>query len=1161
MGKNGFVHLHNHSEYSLLDGSCRLRELVEQASVFDQPAVALTDHGNLFGALKFYEAARKARVKPIIGVEAYMAVGSRHQRGGAGRRAPRKPYHHMILLARDYTGYRNLLTLVSRGYTEGFYYKPRIDKELLAEHAEGLIGTSGCLSGEIPQLLLAGRRDEAERVVAVYAEMFGREHFYIELQAHGIPEEEQVFPALVELSRQTDVPLLATNDCHYMAAADHFAHDVLICIQTGKTVDEPRALRFTDQHFFKSSDEMWRRFADYPESLENTVRVAEMCNLELPDRGYQLPHFTVPGGKSPDEYLREVTLEGYELRRPGWERLAARGELRCAMEEYRERLDRELACITEMGFGGYFLIVWDLIRHAREKNISVGPGRGSAAGSLAAFCLGITSIDPLQYGLLFERFLNPERVTMPDIDIDFCMKRRGEVIEYVTEKYGRDNVAQIITFGTMAARAVIRDAGRGLNIPFAQVDRIAKLVPPDLNGTIEKALDSVPELRESYESNVEIKRLLDVGRRLEGLARHASTHAAGVVIAPAPITEFAPLYQVKEGERTTQYSMGDIESIGLLKMDLLGLKTLTLIDSVVKTVREREQADLDLDTLTLEDNATYDLFSRGATSGVFQFESDGMRDILRKLRPERFEDLIALNALYRPGPLKGGLVDEFIQRRHGKVQVDYIVPQLKEILEETYGVMVYQEQVMKIASELGEFSLGDADLLRRAMGKKKRDLLAAQRKRFLAGAARRGIGSADAEKIFAQMESFAGYGFNKSHSAAYALVAYHTAYLKAHYPVYFMAGLLTSEKNNTDKVVAYLNECREMEIEVLPPDLNTSEMDFVPESNAIRFGLSAVKNVGEGAIESLLAGRREVGRFDSLHGLVRKVDLRQVNRRVLEALIKSGSMDSIFPVRARLMVGLDAALDAGQRYRQDEALGQGALFGFSEAAGAPEEALPETAPWTDHETLAYEKESLGFYLSGHPLSDYAREVRDFGTHTSMTLRQCPGGAPVAMAGMIAAIRKKKTRKGEWMAVVSLEDLEGTCEAVVFPSLFGRIGDLLVEDAAVLISGRTDGQRTDDRGRLLVEDIISLRDVRGKRAEAVAIALEAPGLSTDTLTRLRNTLASHRGGVPVLLVLTVPENCRATFKPVPEVRVQPGPELIDAVESLLGRGSVKFRVRA
>jgi DNA polymerase-3 subunit alpha len=1157
-----FVHLHNHSEYSLLDGSCRLKGLVNQAREFGQPAVAMTDHGNMFGALKFYRLARKAGIKPIIGVEAYMAIGSRlNRREGLGERV-RKPYHHMILLARNHAGYKNLLKLVSSGYTEGFYYRPRIDRELLAEHADGLIGTSGCLGGEIPQLLLAGRKEEAEKTARFYGELFGPENFFLELQDQGIAEEHAILPDLLSLSRSTGIPLLATNDCHYLGADDHFAHDVLICIQTGKTVNEPRSLRFTDQHFFKSSDEMWERFAEVPEAVENTLRVAERCDLVLPEDGYQLPHFQVPDRVSAEKFFRAKVEEGFEVRHRVWEELRTDGALSHSAEEYRERLAREMDCIVQMEFPGYFLIVWDLIRHAREQGIPVGPGRGSAAGSLVAYCLGITDVDPLRYDLIFERFLNPERVSMPDIDIDFCMRRRGEIIEYVTQKYGRENVAQIITFGTMAARAVIRDAGRGLNIPFARVDRIAKMVPPALDATIDSSLKSVPELKEAYDSDPDIKRLLEVARRLEGLPRHASTHAAGVVIAPAPITEFAPLYQGKDGERTTQYSMGDIESIGLLKMDFLGLKTLTLIDDIVRSIETRHGVAIDFDRIGLVDEETYRLFSRAATSGIFQFESDGMKDILRKLRPQRFEDLIALNALYRPGPLKGGLVDDFIKRRHGKVQVEYIVPQVKEILEETYGVIVYQEQVMKIASQVGGFSLGDADLLRRAMGKKNAELLAAQKKRFMEGAALGGISPQDGGKIFEQMEFFAGYGFNKSHSTAYALVAFRTAYLKAHYPLDFMAGLLTAERNNTDKLVAYLGECRDMGIEVLPPDISTSHAEFVPEGEALRFGLSAVKNVGETAIEAVLRSREKLGGVTSLHELLRETDPKHANKRVYEALIKSGSMDSVFAVRARLMAALDSALEAAQKARQDAESGQASLFGGSDASAAPPaQALPETEPWTDHETLAFEKESLGFYLSGHPLNDFQSEVAEFGTHTSMDLRQTRGGESLTVAGMITAIRKRKTRKGEWMAVVTLEDLQGVCEIIVFPELAGRSREVLEEDAAVLVTGRADSQGSDDRGRVLAEEIIPLREVRTRRARAVAITLESVGLDEERLRHLRSTLESHAGSVPVIFVLTDPEQFRAEMKPVPPLKVDPGPDLTSAVEEVLGPGSVKLRLHA
>ena len=1154
----GFVHLHTHSQFSLLDGSCRPEDLIRRALEDGQPAVAITDHGNLFGAVRFHDLARQAGIKPILGVEAYVATGSRHDRGAAGEGRGRKPYHHMVLLARNLTGYRNLLHLVSSAYTEGFYYRPRMDRELLAAHSEGLIATSACLGGEIPQLLLAGRAADAERAADGWREVFGADSFFIELQDQGIAEERQILPELLALAGRTGLPLLATNDCHYLDAADHFAHDVLICIQTGKTVGEPRSLRFTDQHYFKSRAEMWQRFGDTPAALENTVRVAAECDVLLPKGEHHLPAFQVPVGTTPAAYFETVVAAGFASREPEWAKRAAAGQLRQPLSAYRERLRREIDCIEAMGFAGYFLIVWDLIRHARQQGIPVGPGRGSAAGSLVAYCLRITDVDPLQYDLLFERFLNPERVSLPDIDIDFCMRGRGRVIDYVTAKYGRDNVAQIITFGTMAARAVIRDAGRGLNIPYARVDRIAKLVPGDLDASIDSALESVAELREIHDGDPEIRRLLDVGRRLEGLPRHASTHAAGVVIAPGPITNYAPLYQVREGERTTQYSMGDIERIGLLKMDFLGLKTLTLIDDAQRLLVADGHPPVDWEAVGLQDEATYALFSRGATGGIFQFESDGMKDILRKLRPERYEDLIALNALYRPGPLKGGLVDMFIRRRHGKEKVEYVVPQLRAILAETYGVIVYQEQVMQIASELGGFSLGEADLLRRAMGKKDLDLLAGQRARFLSGALARGIRAAEAEAIFGQMEHFAGYGFNKSHSAAYALVAYQTAYLKAHHPVPFMAALLTSEKGHTEKLVGYLAECREIGITVQPPHINASGMDFTPEGAAIRFGLSAIRNVGEAAIEQVLAARARLGRVSSLAALARAVDLRLVNKRVFEALIRSGSLDELHPVRARLAAALDGALEAGQKARQDEASGQGSLFTGGAPAAAADAPLPEAEPWTDHETLAYEKESLGFYLSGHPLVEFAREVDEFGTHSTEDLRSARGGEAVAVAGLVAGLRKRRTRKGDWMAVASLEDLHGLCEVVVFPELAARVGGVLREDAAVLVCGRAEAPSTEERGRVLAEDILPLGEVRERRARAVSIALEAPGLDEDILQRLRVALEAHAGDIPVSFVLTQPDGFRATLRPVPDLRVRPGTSLTQAIEDLLGPGTLKLR---
>ncbi|HET9481474.1 MAG TPA: DNA polymerase III subunit alpha, partial [Candidatus Polarisedimenticolia bacterium] len=911
-----FVHLHNHSQFSLLDGASKLEDLLDRAAGFGMPAMAVTDHGNLFGAVRFFDMAVSKGIRPILGMEAYMAPGDRRDRtlqaeGTQGTQ--KKPYYHQILLATNATGYANLVRLSSLAYTEGFYYKPRIDKILLAENAAGLIATSACLGGEVAQLLLSGHKQRAERAAAELAEIMGRDNYYLELQDQGLPEEKIVNDGLLEIARGLKLPLVATNDCHFLTREDQFAHEVLICIQTGRTIKDEGRMRYTDEHYFKSQEEMWRVFAHLPEALENTVAIAERCHFSLDRGSYHLPQFQVPQGYDVESYFRKVVRDGFERRMESWKELEARGRLRLPVEVYRTRLEAELDVILAMKFPSYFLIVWDFIKYSRENGIPVGPGRGSAAGSLVAYCLRITDVDPMQYGLIFERFLNPERVSLPDIDIDFCMKGRPRVIDYVTEKYGRDNVAQIITFGTMAARAVIRDVGRGLDIPFAEVDRIAKLVPAELDATVEKALATVPPMREAYEKDDSIRRLIDVAKRLEGLTRHASTHAAGVVISPRPIIEYAPLYQAGPGERTTQYAMGDIERIGLLKMDFLGLRTLTLIQDALDHLRAERGVDLDITALPLDDPETFRLFCEARTSGIFQFESSGMQDILRKLRPERFEDLIALNALYRPGPIKGGLIDDFIKRRHGKVKVTYLHPILEETLLETYGVIVYQEQVMQIASKVAGYTLGEADNLRRAMGKKKKEVMASEREKFLAGARERRIPDRTANEIFDLMEHFAGYGFNKSHSCAYALVAYQTAYLKAHHPEHFMAALLTTEMESSDDIVKYIGECREMGIEVLPPDANSSRLDFSVESGRIRFGLAAVKNVGESAIRSVLEARERLGRFRSLVEFCEHTDPRLVNKRVLESLVKAGAFDVLGASRARMHAAADSILDAAAR--------------------------------------------------------------------------------------------------------------------------------------------------------------------------------------------------------------------------------------------------------
>ncbi|HXH07893.1 MAG TPA: DNA polymerase III subunit alpha, partial [Vicinamibacterales bacterium] len=914
-----FVHLHLHTEYSLLDGACRIDELLDRAAALKMPAIAVTEHGNMFSAVQFHDEARRRGIKPILGCEVYVAPDSRFARTGA----PGEAASHLVLLAETPEGYRNLIKLVSAGYTEGFYYRPRIDRELLAAHARGLIGLSSCLKGEVATGLRTGQPERARQAAAAYRDILGPGNFFLEMQYQGLEDQCVVNAGLLPLARDLGLPLVATNDVHYLTREDHRPHDVLLCIGTGKVVHDTDRLRYHgDQFFLKSAEEMAAVFGDYPEALRNTLAIAERCQVELPSGEVHLPGFEVPPPFTAEEYFEHIVREGFRQRLPRLREQAAQGVLRCPLEQYEARLAYEIAMIKKMRYAGYFLIVWDFIRYARERGIPVGPGRGSAAGSLVAYCLRITDVDPLQYGLIFERFLNPERVSLPDIDIDFCERRRAEVIDYVTRKYGRENVAQIITFGTMKARAVVRDVGRALDIPFADVDRVAKLIPPALDMTLDRAVEENPALKDLEQRDERVRTLLATARRLEGMTRHASVHAAGVVIAPRPLTEFVPLYRSQKDEITTQWAMKEIERVGLLKMDFLGLTTLTLLHDAVEEIRRTTGETLDLDRIPLDDPKTYDLFCEGQTQGIFQFESSGMRETLRKAKPRCLEDLIALNALYRPGPLRGGVVDDYIARRHGRVDIRYEVPQLEPILRETYGVIAYQEQVMQIASELAGFTMGEADLLRKAMGKKNAAVMQAQRRRFIEGAQARGISAKKASRIFDLMEYFAGYGFNKSHSTTYAYLAYQTAYLKANYPRQFMAALLTIESQNTDKLALYLAECREMGVPVLPPDVNASAAAFQVTPDGVRYGLAAVKNVGGAAIESILEARRRLGRIDSLFTLCEHVDLRLVNKRVLESLIKAGAFDTLAPPgsdarpaawRARLAAAVDRALEHGGR--------------------------------------------------------------------------------------------------------------------------------------------------------------------------------------------------------------------------------------------------------
>jgi DNA polymerase-3 subunit alpha len=1157
----GFAHLHNHTTYSLLDGAQKIDEMCARAAADGQPAIAITDHGNLFGAASFAKKAAKHGIRPIVGIEAYVAVGSRLDRQlvqveGVGR----KNYHHLVLLAENYTGYRNLVRLATAGYLEGHYYRPRIDKELLRTHHEGLLCLSACLAGEVATFLRHDRLEQARTAAAELRELFGPDRFWLELQDHGIPEQRAVNEGLARLARELSVPLVATNDTHYLLPEDHLAHDCLICIQTGTTRTTKSGMAYTPEHYLKTRAEMAARFARHPEALAETLAVAARAHFSFEPQPLQLPEFPVPDGYDLDGYFEKMARDGLAQRLAELQPARAAGRELAPESAYRARLDLELKVVREMGFAGYFLITWDFIRYAREAGIPVGPGRGSAAGSLAAWCLRITNIDPMQYGLLFERFLNPERVTMPDIDIDFCFRGRERVIDYVTGKYGRLNVAQIITFGTMAARAVIRDVGRVLEVPYADVDRIAKLIPavPGQEITIKQALDDVPKLREVYEQDGQVREMLDLAQRLEGLTRHASTHAAGVVIAPRPIVEFAPLYRgTKEGDEiTTQFAKDEIEEMGLLKMDFLGLKTLTLIDDAVRSIEHASGERLDLDALPLDDPAVYELFGRARTSGVFQFESGGMRDILRRLKPERFEDLVALNALYRPGPLGGGLVDDFIKRRHGKIKVAYPHPMLEEILRETYGVIVYQEQVMQIASVMAGYSLGEADILRRAMGKKSKTVMDEQEQEFVRRARARGIDEAVARRVFELMAYFAGYGFNKSHSAAYALVAYQTAWLKAHWPVHFMAALLTTEKANTDKLVLYVNECREMGIEVLPPDVSASGLDFTVEHDAIRFGLSAIKNAGEGAIRSIVEARERAGRIGSLHALCLEVDPRLVNKRVLEALVQSGALDSLGARRSQLAAAIDGAMDYGQRQRADREAGQGSLFGGTGGAPAPP-SLPDLPDWDEKTRLSNEKATLGFYVTGHPLESYTELLRQFATHTVGDLRERESGLQVALAGMTSGLRRRRSKKGEWWASFAVEDLAGQVEVLVFPKAYAACQARIENDRPVLVEGRLEVD--EERRRIVADDVCPLDELRERAADAVQVRLDAGDLDDEELLqRLRGLVASHRGEARLFFEVRRAGAWRLVALAQSSFRVAPSAAFTREMESMLGPDRIRYR---
>ncbi|MFH1147418.1 MAG: DNA polymerase III subunit alpha [Pseudomonadota bacterium] len=1143
MESSNFVHLHVHTEYSLLDGAIRLADLFQAVKAYGMTSVAMTDHGNMFGTVDFYQGAIQNGIKPIIGCEVYVAPRDRFDKTS---RTEETSAFHLVLLARNRTGYKNLCRLVTAGYLEGFYYKPRIDTELLKEHSDGLIALSSCLHGEIPYTLVHGNLKAAQEKAEKYARIFpGR--FYLELQENGIEEQKTVNDGLKVIADRLSLPMVATNDCHYLRREDARVHDVLLCIQTGKTVDEPNRLKFsTDQLYFRSPAEMAELFSHAPQALQNTSEIAALCELELELGEYHFPVYPVPAGETLDSRLTKEARDGLNHR---FETSLKRLDLdEKGRQAYRGRLEYELGVILQMGFSGYFLIVADFINYAKGNGIPVGPGRGSAAGSLVAYALRITEIDPMQYDLLFERFLNLERRSMPDIDVDFCRDRREEVLNYISQKYGgEDFTAQIITFGKMQARAVIRDVARAMDIPYNEADRIAKLVPNQLNIRIEEALQKEPRLREMAENDARTRDLLSISRALEGLPRHASTHAAGVVISDRPIIEYLPLYRGAKGEVLTQYHMKAVDKIGLVKFDLLGLKNLTTIHYAQQLVEKEYGEKLDLESIPLDDKNTYQLLSRGDTTGVFQLESSGMRNLLVKMKPEVFTDLIASVALYRPGPLESGMVDDFTRAKHGEIEVRYLVPRLEEILKETYGVIVYQEQVMQIASRLANYSMGDADILRAAMGKKKAEMLAAQRTKFVNGAVANKEDRNKAERLFDLMEKFGGYGLNKSHSTAYALIAYQTAYLKAHYPVPFMAALLTSDMDSTDNVVKYMAECREKRIEILPPDINESEVSFTICQSKIRFGLAAVKNVGTGAVESIIAARHDSGPFTSLLDFCCRVDLRRVNRRVLESLIKCGAFDSTGARRSQLMAMLDEVLEAAQAHHRQKDSKQVLIFGTGKQISSKSLKLPDLEEWPKDKFLSLEKEALGFYITGHPLSIYDADLKRLGTINTLEMADCADGEEIVIAGITRAIKEINTKKGR-MAFLSLEDLYGVAEILIFAEPYRQCQDMIKSDQPLYITGKI--SKDEQTAKVIASEVTTFQKALSQSIEFLDIHI-SNSLSKEKMAGLKLILSEHTGGCPVFLNLSFPGKGTVRIALPASLSVSPSISLVEEINRSLG----------
>ena len=1132
-----FVHLHSHSEFSLLDGISRLPHMVSRAKELNQPALALTDHGNMYGAIYFYKECVAQGIKPIIGCEVYVTSGSRFDKP-EGR--SREKLKHLILLAETMEGYRNLVKIVSKSSTEGYHFRPRADRELLREYKDGIIALSACIQGEIPQLILQDNMEGAKRSLEWYIETYGKDHFFLEIQNHGLPEEVRAQEALIQLSKEYGVPIVASNDFHYVNRDDADAQDIKVCISTGRRRADVDRLKFpNDQFYLKSGDEMNDLFGHIERAMENSLVIAERCNVEFNFNEHHLPHFDVPEGETAKSYLRKV-CEG-EIPR-------LYGE---ATDKLNERLDYELGVIDTMGFEDYFLIVWDYVKYAREHDILVGPGRGSAAGSVVAYLLGITGLDPLKYDLLFERFLNPERISMPDIDIDFCYEKRGKAIEYVTRKYGQERVSQIITFGTEAARAVIRDVGRVLDLPLPEVNRIAKLIPMELGITLTKALKG-KELKELYDGDQSVRELFNFGLKLEGIARNSSTHAAGVVISADALDDYVPVQNSNEEGFVTQYDKDNIEELGLLKMDFLGLRTLTVMGNALKLIKANRGIDIDLDTIPLDDQPACDLLCKGDTSGVFQLESEGITKLVMDLKPTHFEDLIPLVALYRPGPLGSGMVEDFIKSRHGLQEVKYLHPILEPILKDTFGVILYQEQVMQIASAMGGFSLGQADLLRRAMGKKKESVLKAQRESFLEGTRSNNIADAIGNEVFDLLVYFAGYGFNKSHSAAYAYIAYQTAYLKAHYFPEFMAATMTSFMQNMDKLTYYINACKKHNVKVLGPDINYSERSFAVQGDVIRFGLGGIKNVGDNAIDRLIQERNLHGTYESLVEFCKRVDSKVVNKRLLESLIRCGAMDSFPENRNQLLHMYESAQGVGAKLQKDEAMGTMSLFGDMEDTVDTIHA-PNLEDLSMDEKLKDEKEYTGFYITGHPLNTYAKQLRGlFELGKLMENPEAYDGQSVTFGGLIATKSDRMTKRNDLMSILRIEDFSGAASVVAFPNVYQRAQQCVAVDMAVKVQGRIDA---DEKGVQIIAERISPLKVQYDQVRRVTIHIRLAFDTPEKSNKLKSLLLQATGNTPTVLYL---HRQRKSINLPLHMCFTPGEEIIREIEALLGDGSVELQ---